>query len=158
MRFPIGTIQRRANAITSSLGEKMMTFSELKHKSSCILFKARSAFPFDIFPNDIIVDSEKVNVILRLFFGSQQIHSIPIKNISDLSVEHSIFFATLHILPGRVFENQVVSIDKLKRSDAIKARNIIQGLVIADRENVEIENLIHTENGIDELESLGKPI
>lgn len=157
MFLKFATIFRRdsPSPITSTEKQKL---DHLKSKCDCILFRTKTVFPFDFFPDDLIIDSEKVNIIIRDFFGAEQIHGIPIKNITDLSVEHSAFFATLHILPGRVFQNQVVSIRHLKKNDAIKARNIIQGLIIADRENVELSNSIHTHDGIDEIEAIGKPV
>lgn len=151
-----GTIFRRDTSLPLTPSEKQ-TIDHLRGKCSCVLFRTKTVFPFDFFPDDLVIDSEKVSVIIRDFFGSAQIHSVPIKHISDLSVDHSLFFATLHILPGRVFQNQVMSIRHLKKRDAIRARNIIQGLIIADRENVAVDSIIHSIEGIKELEEMGRP-
>lgn len=151
-----GTIFRRDNNPPLTPTEKE-TIEHLKTKCQCILFRAKTVFPFDFFPDDLIIDTEKVSVIIRDFFIAEQIFSIPIKHITHLSVEHGAFLAKLQILPGRIFQNQVLSIGHLKKKDAIKARNIIQGLVIADKENVTIDHLILTEDGIKDLEIIGKP-
>lgn len=155
MLLPSGTIFRRDNS-SSDFSEEKQQLDHLKSKCECILFKTKTVFPFDFFPSDLIIDSEKVSIIMRVFFGSGQIHCIPIKNITDLSLEHSIFLATIHILPGRVFQNQVLTLGHLKREDALKARNLIQGLMIIDRENINLNNTIHNKEWIDEIEAIGK--
>lgn len=150
-----GTIFRRDTPSPKDSSEKQQ-LDHVKDKCECVLFKTRTVFPFDFFPDDLIVDSTKVNIIIRSFFAAEEIHSILIKNITHLSLEHSAFFATLHILPGRIFQNQVLSIKHLKKEEALKARNIIQGLVVVDRENVTIENILHTQEWVKEIEAIGK--
>lgn len=157
MLSKFGTIFRR-DGPTAKFATEKIKLERLKNKCEHILFKASTVFPFDFFPSDLIVDTEKVSIILRSFFGSEQIHCIPVKNITDLSLEHSLFFATIHILPARVFQNQVLSIGHLKKNEALKARNIIQGLVIADKENITLSSVSPDKEWLDRIEVIGKAI
>jgi len=109
-------------------------------KSSSVLLNISTVFPFDLFPDNIVIDKEKVNIIYREFFGSGQVQSILIKDINSLDMESSIFFATLRMTIRGDPQHQIL-IRYLKRDDAIQARKIIQGLITSDREGVELEKI-----------------
>lgn len=123
--------------------KKMNTEERLKslvHQSNDVLFKCKTVFPFDFFPDTLIVDKTKVNIINKIFFFSEAVHSIPIKNIKDVEVETNVFFATMNIIPD-VYLGQTTCINYLPKSDALEARRIIQGLVLCKRENIDITSL-----------------
>lgn len=113
---------------------------DLADKSDSILLKVSTFWPFTFFVNDIIVDPYKVNIIFREFFWSEHIHSVMIKDILDVVVETSVFFATVKIVDQGYVEN-TIDITYLKRDDAMKVRKIIQGLVIAHRQAVDLSIL-----------------
>ena len=125
---------------------------KLADKSSDVLLKVSTVFPFTLFVNDIIVDPYKVNVVFREFFYSEHIHSIMVKDILDVVVETSVFFATVKIVDQGYTENSV-NVSYLKREDALRLRKIIQGLVIAHRQAVDLSQLnpAHIKNKAEEL-------
>lgn len=110
---------------------------DLAEKSDQILLKISTVFPFTFFVNDIIVDPYKVNIIFRNFFWSEQIHSVMIRDILDVVVETSIFFATLRIVDQGYTENSI-NITYLWKKDALEARKIIQGLIVAHRQGIDM--------------------
>ena len=89
--------------------------------------KIRTVFPFVLFPDDLIVDDDKVTIIRRTFFASEEIHTIPIKDVMDVIVAHNLFFATLYI--KRAFQNDLYELEYLKKEEALRARQLIQELV-----------------------------
>lgn len=113
---------------------------DLADKSDTILLKVSTVFPFTFFVNDIIIDPYKVNIIFREFFFSEHIHSIMVKDILDVVVETSLLFATVKIVDQGYVEN-TVDIAYLKKDDALRVRKIIQGLVIAHRQAVDLSVL-----------------
>jgi hypothetical protein len=125
---------------------------KLADKSSDVLLKVSTVFPFTLFTHDIIVDPYKVNVVFREFFYSEHIHSIMVKDILDVVVETSVFFATVKIVDQGYTENSV-NVSYLKREDALKLRKIIQGLVIAHRQAVDLSvlNPAHIKDKAEEL-------
>lgn len=127
---------------------------DLADKSSDVLMRVSTVFPFTFFVNDIIVDPYKVNVVFREFFYSEHIHSIMVKDILDVVVETSLFFATVKIVDQGYTENSV-NITYLKKEDALKLRKIIQGLVIAHRQAVDL-SAIDPSQIKDKAEELGK--
>lgn len=117
--------------------EKIVT---LAHASDSILFKASTFFPFTFFPNTIIIDKTKVTIIERLFFFHQNTTSYAIEDILNVEVDSSIFFSILTCLT-RYDNKKAFRLSYLKRGDATFAKKLLQGLIIAKREGVHIEEL-----------------
>jgi len=128
-------------------------FDRLLNESHIVLLKLKSVFPFDFFPDEIIVDPMKVNIVSREFFLSPTTHTIYIKNILDILVDCSVFFATVRIM-YEGFGPNVVYVKYLKKSEAQKARRIIQGLAVATREGVDFTKL-NTRELVNKIENLG---
>lgn len=117
------------------------------------LFTVSSVFPFHLFPDSIIIDEHKINVIIREFFWSGRVLSIYIQNISDVFIDKSVFFATIKIVDKGYIEN-FVSVSYLWKKEAAKARNIIQGLVIAEKEGIDLTKIDNNEL-VTQVEMLG---
>lgn len=111
------------------------------------IMRASSVFPFQLFPDTLIIDTTKITIIQKTLFATETIHSCSLKDLSDVNVQTALFLATLYIRympqspsPG-MNEPKEVSINCLKRSDAIKAKNILRGVLIASAENIDIATL-----------------
>src|SRR5476651_1266242 len=141
-----------------NITEQTGKFEKLINKSGIILLRVKAVFPFEIFPDSLVIDESKVNIIHRIFFWTVEIQSIPISHIQDVEVDTSVLFATLKILPTgfsvvSMTENWV-KINYLWRKDALKARRIIEGLLIASRENIDLTK-VDTTNFVKKIEKLG---
>lgn len=132
-------------------GQKL---EDLAGKADNVLLKVSTVFPFTFFVHDIIIDPYKVNIIFREFFWSEHIHSIMVKDILDVVVETSLFFATIKFVDQGYVENSV-DITYLKREDALRVRKVVQGLVIAHRQAVDL-SILNPDQIRDQTEELGK--
>lgn len=130
-------------------------FEDLVDRSKKVLYKLQSVKPMDPFPDIVEIDVSQVHITFTSFFRSKRLHSIAIKDISDVFVETSYFFATLKIVDRNFIENEV-SVPYLKREEAIKAKKIVQGLMIGDREKIDFSQ-IHDGDLAKKLEELGSP-
>src|SRR5258708_7965897 len=83
-----------------NIKEQSANFEKLIKKSDRVLLKIKSVFPFEFFPDSIVIDESKVSIIHRIFFWTAAIQSIPIQHVQDVEVDTSILFATLKILPA----------------------------------------------------------
>lgn len=128
--------------------------NDLVHSLSVELFALTTVFPFKLFPTQIIIRPTKVDIIHASFFWSEDVHTTLISDISDVSVHTSIFFASL-VITDQGYHDKVIQIRFLPRNSAVKARRIIQGLVIAFRENIDPEKIDPIELA-DKAEKLGK--
>jgi hypothetical protein len=122
--------------------------------SDVVLLKLKSIFPFQLFPDEFTVDIHKVNLITREFFWSERVHSVMIEDISDVFIETSPFFATLNVV-DKNFVETLVKISFLKKDEAARARRILQGLIIAKQQTMDVTHINPAEL-IPRLEELGK--
>ena len=113
--------------------------ARLVRKSKCTLLTITSVFPFDISPDVLTIDENKVNVIHRNSWFSQNVHSALIEDISEVTVDKNLFFATLKISDSNNvrFPMELV-IRKLRVKDALEARRLIEGLIVARRQKIDL--------------------
>lgn len=128
------------------------TVANLVKKSNRILISISShGFPFDLFPNTINIEEGRITIINRHFLSSE-VHSVDIKNISNIFINTTIFFSQLVII-SKTFEENEIKIRNLRPKEAVFARRIIEGLRIF--ENNQIDTSSYTkEELITKLEEL----
>lgn len=113
---------------------------KLAKASNSILFKASTFFPFTFFPDTIIIDKTKVTIVERLFFFNADIRSYSIEDILNVDIGIGLLFSTLKC-ETRYDNKKVFVLRYLKKKDATFARKLIQGLIIAKREGIHLEEL-----------------
>lgn len=113
---------------------------EAVDKDKTVLYKAKAVFPFDFFPNEIIIDMAKVTVIDRSFFLSGGVKSIYLRDIVDVEIEAGPLFSKLIII-DQYFTETKIGIRYLKKSEALKCRELIMSLVGAIKTNVDVSKL-----------------
>ncbi len=128
--------------------------NDLVEGSQKPLLQIRTVIPLNPFPDEIIIDINKVTIIFRYFFFSRQIHSVFIKDVSDVVVETGMLFSTLKIVDVGFTENSI-DINYLSTRGAIKARKIIQGLVVAQKNGIDPAKYQFSDLA-EQLEQLGK--
>jgi hypothetical protein len=111
---------------------------------SPVLFSSQSVFPFMIFPQRIILEKTQITIVEKIFFGSQQIHSIPIAEVGSIEVSTNMFFGNIKIF-YKIINQPVWEVKGLKKSDALRARRIIEGLLISKSQNIDISSIPTTE-------------
>lgn len=117
------------------------------------ILHVKTVFPFVLFTDEIIIDIHKVTIIYGNFFASKQIHSVLVKDISDVVVEISPFFATLKIVDIGYTDN-TIDIKYLKKSDGNLARRVIQGLAMTHKHGIDLTK-VDREGLLQKLENLG---
>ncbi len=108
------------------------------------LYRINSIFPLDFFPDELVIDEIKVSVIYRHFL-SHQINNILIKDITDITLNSTLFFGSL-IMTGGEYEGfsstsedqkGPLTISKLWLQEAQIAKRIILGLTILSDQKVD---------------------
>lgn len=125
----------------------------IKNNSAKPLYTIKTARILDFFPSEVSIERTKVNVSLRDYFFARRLHTIDIKDIEDVFIQTTPFYATLQIVDKGFVENSV-QIQFLRKHDAKKARRIIQGLMSAKKEGIDILSLPQ-EGLLEKLETLG---
>lgn len=129
------------------------------HDTTRNIFHLKSFFPFDFFPDELVVDSGKVTIVKNYFYFSKQMRNISLDDIGDVMIETGPLFATLVILDksaGNVVKEEL-KIHYLDKSMAFEARKLIQGLIICRKEKVDLSG--HTDKEIREkVEQIGSTV
>jgi hypothetical protein len=105
-----------------------------------ILFKANTIFPFNLFPDTIVIDKEKLTIIERYFFQVAKITSVPIRDILNVEADVGPFFGSIH-LTSRYFFTNPHSIRYLKRGEAMRIQKLVQGFIIANERNIDCSSI-----------------
>ncbi len=120
---------------------------------SKIIYKARSAFPFQLFPDEVVVETDKITVIHRsLWFKT--VSPIPLDNMMSVTITRGILFASMSFeITG--FETNPGDISHLWPSDAALAKRYILGLIQARKQQIDLTHV--TPDDIREhVEEIGK--
>ncbi|OGH11337.1 MAG: hypothetical protein A3B38_00730 [Candidatus Levybacteria bacterium RIFCSPLOWO2_01_FULL_36_13] len=128
---------------------------ELIKSSQKPLYKLSTIFPLDLFPDKLIIEFDHVNIYFHEFFSTGQVRSVPIQNIGEVIIETSPLFTTLKIIEGMIGAGVELDLKPVRRSEAIKAKRIIMGLMIADKEKVDLSDL-DSADVARKVEELGK--
>lgn len=125
-----------SGATHSPSGELKTLLAKATHKILVI----HSVWPFDFFPNTLVIDHNKIDFIYNDFFWTKHTFSVHIKNVNCVIVGIDPLFASLTVkVMG--FEENPEPVKFLRKSDAILARRLIMGLVAADKEGVDLSKL-----------------
>lgn len=112
------------------------TIDDLVRKSNRVIISISSKiFPWDFFPDTIVVEESRVTFIFRQPFSSQS-HSVDIKDISNVFIEASLFLATLQVVSRTYIQNDI-KIGHLRRKKAEKVQRIIEGLRTFKENNID---------------------
>lgn len=110
---------------------------QLTQQASAVLYSLSSVFPFDLFPDKIIIRLNHIDVVHGIFFWSGTTDRIQVIDIRDVSVQYNPFFGRLKIIPVGTPDN-TLSVKFLWRHQALRAKRIILGLLECHRQHVNL--------------------
>lgn len=127
---------------------------ELLYKDRGRLYELSTVFPFDLFTDKIIISRTKVDLVYGVFFFSEHVISMLVKDLKNVKVTTGIFFASMSFeLQG--YEKNPPAIKFLQVHKAVRARRIIEGLIICETNKIDLKELPSSDL-IAKLEDLGK--
>ncbi len=138
---------------TSNSIDNEEKFNNLVEGTSQFSYKIRTHAPIDLFPNELIIDINKVSVLYKTFM-SRDVLSIPIKDINKVEVTSDILSASIEIVNGS--QTTTLSLTWLKKREAREVQAIIQGLLVAAKNNIDISQFDSSEI-TERLKMLGSP-
>lgn len=119
-----------------------------------VLIQVKPVALFDLAPDELTVDLNKVNIITREFLGGVYIKSILITEITDIEVETATF-STIKFIEAH--NKEITTVSNLKYTDADKVRNIVQGIKVAENNSIDLTK-IELEKLPEKLEKLGQGV
>lgn len=129
---------------TQDTTSEMTKLEELSTSDHRALFVCRSCFPFDLFPDVITVDRNKITISQNFFFFTRSVQSIVITDLLTIIVDETLLFARLQIV-DRLFHQDPIEVNTLLKSDARKLRWILEGLIIGKKEKIDFTKISNEE-------------
>lgn len=109
-----------------------------------VLATATTVFPFTLFPDKITIDREKITIAHRYFFRVAELISLRIEDVLHVAADVGPFFGSLRIT-SRFFDTNAktkpYSINYLWRQDAQRLKRVLQGYLIARKNNIDCSKL-----------------
>ena len=127
---------------------------DIVKQSHEVLTSANTVFPIAMFPDTVLVDRTKVTITRRNFFWSQDVMSIRIEDVLNVSASVGPLFGSLTIVSRVMSTVDHFEINYFWRSDAAHLKHVIQGYVIAQHNKIDTAHL-SKEELVNTLEELG---
>jgi hypothetical protein len=113
---------------------------EITEGSQDCLITAKTLWPFNLFPDTISIDKQKLTIVHRSFFSTSSTISVQIDDVQIAKVDVGPFFGSVH-LASKFFVDNIQSINFLRRSDAISIQRLLQGFIIAHHRRIDCSNI-----------------
>jgi hypothetical protein len=119
--------------------ENSRKLEEAVKESHGILAKATTVFPFTPFPDTITIDRHKLTIVRRHLWTEQAL-SVPIENIKNVQADMGPIFGSITVISDQ-FVNSEQRLEYLHRGDVDKIQKLVQGIVMATKENIDISEV-----------------
>lgn len=129
-----------AKDVLSQFTKQENQLNNLVKASKRLLYKCETVFPFTLFPDMILIDQNKIDIIYRNFFFSKSVFTLMIDDVRTVKVSAGPFFASMNFeVVG--YEQNPAPVRFLPKASAFKMRRIIMGLTAAKREGIDLDNM-----------------
>lgn len=106
-------------------------------KQTVVLWRIKAVWPFDLFPNQIVIYENKVDIVYGIFFWSSWVFPILLSNLNAVTMSTNPLFATLTFeITG--YEDNPKPVSWLKKDQALVAQRIITGLLSMHKGGVDL--------------------
>ncbi len=94
-----------------------------------IILTIKSIFPFELFPDELIIRKDKVTLINRTLPRFTMIRDMHMHDIAQAEADCGPIFGHLHVYPKLRTEEPLL-IERVKRKDVLRAREIIEDYLV----------------------------
>lgn len=113
--------------------------SRLASETKTVILRVSSVFPFQLFPDEIILDRTKVTIVRRFLFF-KRIFPILYEDIRTTRINRGLVFASIEIeLSG--YERNPNPVTHLWPEKAIKVENYIMGMLKTLKDGVDLTGI-----------------
>lgn len=111
--------------------------SQLAEAANEILYSISNIFPFDLFPDRMIIRPNHVDIVHGIFFWSGSTERLQIIDIREISVHYNPLFATI-VIHAIGPPDITLTVKHLLRPQALRAKRIILGLLECHQQQVDL--------------------
>lgn len=110
---------------------------ELAGDTNAVIMRAKGIFPLTLFPDEIIVNKNKVDIIHRHFFFTKTVTSILLADIKTVTVTTGLITSAIYFdIEG--YQDDPEAVTHLSRSQAYLVRDTILGMTMLKKEHVNL--------------------
>lgn len=125
---------------TATPEETLEKLEQVKNTENRTLYHAKTVFPFKIFPTEIVVTENSVDIVSYYFFFAKQTFPMLLKDIKNVQASTDIFFSSLKFeLSG--YETNPPEIKFLPSGSAVQIKRIITGLLVCRQKNIDLSTI-----------------
>lgn len=117
------------------------------------LYRVKASRIADFFPDELVVQEKTISVIRREFMVSY-VETIPVRDIGRVVYVDTPVFAGVEVLGKNTAHD--LKIRGLNKSEALKAKEIIEGLLLEDSGVVDVPAWIQTDKKREMLADAGR--
>ena len=139
---------------TQTPHEDKIDLDEIARESHEELARFKAVWPFDLFPDEIIINKSNVTIIRHFFFFVEEKIICHFDDLINTHLNIGPFFGSIGIL-SKYFTDGREDVQWFSRRDAERLHAILQGLLIARKEGVSLRQL-PKETIIEKLYAIGK--
>lgn len=99
------------------------------YKDPNVFLKIKSIFPFELFPDELIISVDKVTLISRTLPGTNMVRDMHMNDVAQVEADCGPIFGHLHVY-SKLRTEAPLLIERVKRADVLKAREIIESLLV----------------------------
>lgn len=103
------------------------------NRANEVLFEFDTLFPFDFFPDKVVLDRFKINVIKKDFLGSERITTIPLSGSVSVKVSTGPLSSQMIITDPDQGE---VKVENVPTEAAQHFRELVEGIVVGIRHGI----------------------
>ena len=133
--------------------EEKTALDLLVQESNEIIARFKGVWPFDLFPDEVIIDKHAITIVRHIFFGISRKIICHFDDLVNSEVNVGPFFGSLKIY-SKYFTDGEEDIKWFSRSDAATIHAILQGLLTVRKEGISLKDL-SPEDIISKLYDLG---
>lgn len=104
------------------------------------LISVTTVFPFNLFPDTITIDRQKISIIDREFFRTANIVSVKISDILNIESHLGPFFGSIKVY-SKYFVDNFYEVNFLTRKDATSVHQLLQGYIIAIEKGIDCSKI-----------------
>ena len=120
-----------------------------------IIYKAKTVFPFDLFPNTVILDINKLSINYHGLIRRDEF-PVLIEDVKNIQTYHGLFFSTLRVeIAG--YETNPPDLTMLWPEDANRIKRYVLALLEAKKRRIDL-TVLDKKSLQNKLEELGKAL
>lgn len=128
-------MQSRFNMVTEEQKSPQAVAQEINDGNE-FLYKFKSLFPFELFPDEVILDKLKITIIQREAIIYKRVTTIPLTGTVNVQISRGILTSQISIIETSTLKQEEVIIKHVLNSDAARFHQIVEGIVIGMRQGI----------------------